>query len=152
MSRYKKSLLSLAILISVAAVAYGLFCWYKPRRDFRHLLSGDDHVELSSLVLMNHTRNRITVEDHASIEYLAEAFRSAQQGFEQSGGGRVCAAEVHLSSGYTRCSILVPDDLKTLTVNFSDELVPDAPENYYVVRLPRPMPPQLAKALSELTK
>jgi hypothetical protein len=152
MSRYKNSLLVLAILAFVAAAAYGLYSFCKPRRDFRRLLSGDDHVELSSLVLMNHTRKRITVKDQASIEYLAVAFRSAQQGFEQSGGGRACAADVHLSIGYTRCSILVPDDLKTLTVNFSDELVPDARENYYVVPLPRPMPPELAKALSELTE
>jgi hypothetical protein len=143
MQRYKIPILfNLVVLCIIIAGVWRIVGFFKPRHDFRRLLDGDQQVHVSALVLLGSDGDRITVDDPDTVEYLNQAFRSARRG--AFGGGSHRGAEVLISGGYTHCAIFGPDDEEAITVAFEDTLMPDDPENCYLVQLPRLMPPELS--------
>jgi hypothetical protein len=105
--RYKIPILfNLVALCLIIPGPCRLVSFVKPRGDFRRLLDGDQQVQVSALVLIEPYGDRIVEDDPDSLEYLNEAFRSAQR--EAFGGGRSRRAEVQLSGGYTSFTIFYP--------------------------------------------
>lgn len=142
---------------SVALVTIGLGCllyWLfasVPHRQFDRLISGDDRVEITSVIIASNTR-RSVIDDPESLRYLTDLLRTATQ--EQSlssisGSDFQLGLRMNTIGTYT-ASIRIPGDRDGFVLRYPIDTFDDP--RYYWLPFTQPAPATLLNALNQMKR
>jgi hypothetical protein len=143
-------LLSVCLSIVAGCSFWRYANWIRPRRGFEQLLAGNDRLRITSLLLEGEI-GRAVIDDLATTEYLTQAFRSAVPD-RAEGGGMSYDATISLSSGGSvRCYIVFRGGQGEISVSEPiDVWLANDPFDFYLIRLPDPIPQRLLEAMPRL--